>query len=101
LGVVLHELLTGQRLFTVRGRAPLEARRGPIAPPSALRREVPEALDAVVLRALAREPKDRFTWAFELRDALLPHAEKDARLALGRVMEAAFPEELALWRTRV
>ncbi|MBK8994144.1 MAG: serine/threonine protein kinase [Myxococcales bacterium] len=72
LGVVLHELLTGRRLFKRETEpqtllAVVEAR---IPPPSELSPELPHALDAVVTRALRREPKERYSSAAELGGAL-------------------------------
>jgi tRNA A-37 threonylcarbamoyl transferase component Bud32 len=66
LGVVLYELLVGRRPFVA---DKLEALIGKIqqeepAPPSALRRELPRDIDAVVLRALSKDPSQRYgTWA--------------------------------------
>jgi serine/threonine protein kinase len=99
LGAVLHEALTGARLFTGPSeRAVMERVRAcAVAPPSAVNPAVPRALDAVVLRALAREPEDRFAWASELRDALAPFtrgAPPDDGGALARAMAEAFPDEL-------
>ncbi len=51
-GVVLYEMLTGYN--------PFDAHGGPILPPSTFNRELPSALDTVVLRALAARPEDRF-----------------------------------------
>ncbi len=51
-GVVLYEMLTGYN--------PFDAQGGPILPPSTFNRELPSALDTVVLRALAARPEDRF-----------------------------------------
>ncbi len=90
LGVVLHEALTGARLFDPRGGPPAEARHRPVPPPSSLRPGVPPALDAVVLRALAVERAERPAWAGELRDALRPHAAPGARAALAALMEEWF-----------
>ncbi|MCU0677022.1 MAG: serine/threonine protein kinase, partial [Myxococcota bacterium] len=72
LGVCLWEALTGARLYK-RGsqfdtfRAILEE-----PPPSVreLRPELPEELDAIVKRALAKEPSDRFASASEMQEAL-------------------------------
>jgi serine/threonine protein kinase len=75
-GVVLHELFTGQALF--RGADPIEVaeqvRRMPIAPPSSVRRDLPRAIDAVVLRALERAPEARWASAGDLLRALVEAA---------------------------
>jgi serine/threonine protein kinase len=66
LGVVLYELLTGRRPFIAEN---LEALIGTITqaeavPPSELRPVLPRDIDAVVLRALKKEPAQRYgTWA--------------------------------------
>ncbi len=80
LGIVLHEMLAGVRLFTGPSELAVmeKVRAAQVRPPSALNPAVPRALDAVVLRALAREPEARFAWASELRDALAPFAETGA-----------------------
>jgi serine/threonine-protein kinase len=72
LGVVLHELLVGRRLFvadcdreTLRRVAEL-----PVPPPSRANPRVSAKLDEIVLRALSREPGRRFTSANRLADAL-------------------------------
>jgi serine/threonine-protein kinase len=61
-GVVLYELLTGQVPFT--GETPVEIAMKHLGetpePPSDHRPEVPDDLDLVVLRALAKEPVDRY-----------------------------------------
>jgi serine/threonine-protein kinase len=72
LGVVLWEMLVGQRLFS--GENEFQTVRNvltmPVPPPSSKRAEVPAALDAVVLRALERDPARRFASARDLADAL-------------------------------
>ncbi len=99
LGVVLHEMLTGARLFTGPSELAVmeRVRACEVRAPSAANRAVAPALDAVVSRALAREPADRFAWASELRDALLPFTRGAAPgdpEPLARAMASAFPEEL-------
>jgi serine/threonine-protein kinase len=68
VGIVLYELLTGQLPFT--GETPLEIAMKHLSeipkPPSAIRPEVPPDLDMVVLRALAKDPADRFESAEEM-----------------------------------
>jgi eukaryotic-like serine/threonine-protein kinase len=61
-GIVLYELLTASVPFT--GETPVEIAMKHLSEipdaPSELRREVPDDLDLVVLRALAKEPADRY-----------------------------------------
>jgi eukaryotic-like serine/threonine-protein kinase len=72
VGVMLYEALTGQVPFegdsavTVAMKQVSERPR----PPSELNPEVPRALDAVVLRALAKDPANRFASADEFLHAL-------------------------------
>jgi serine/threonine-protein kinase len=102
LGAVLHELLTGQRLF--HGPSDLavleRVRAAQVRPPSERNPAVPPALDAVVLQALAREPAGRHPWASDLAEALQPLADPDGRAALARELAARFPVELAEERAR-
>jgi serine/threonine-protein kinase len=75
LGTVLWEMLAGEKLFTGPSELALleRVRSAEVPPPSQLNPSVLPGLDAVVLRALAREPEDRWAWASELRDALVPY----------------------------
>jgi beta-lactam-binding protein with PASTA domain/predicted Ser/Thr protein kinase len=72
VGVVLFELLTGKLPFS--GETPLEIAMKHLSEipkaPSALRPEVPSDLDMVVLRALAKDPEDRFQTAEEMEREL-------------------------------
>jgi serine/threonine protein kinase len=72
VGVIAWELLTGRRLF--RRDNDLDTLRaitdGEIPRPSEVRAGLPEELDAVVLRALSRDPDERFSTARELGKAL-------------------------------
>jgi serine/threonine-protein kinase len=64
-GVVLWELLTG--------RAPAFAEREKPPAPSSLRSDLPPALDAVVLQALAADPNERIASAELLQAAIEAH----------------------------
>ena len=68
LGIVLYEMLTGKVPFT--GDAPVEIAMKHLSaipePPSTLRPEVPHELDAVVMRALAKDPDQRYRSAEEM-----------------------------------
>ncbi len=72
LGIVLHEMLTGQRLFKAENEfTTLERVRSAEVPaPSAVKSGVPQELDAIVLKALAKNPDDRYATGQTLEDAL-------------------------------
>ena len=78
-GCLLYELLTGRQPHV--GETPVAVAYRHVheepRPPSRLRSELPPQIDAIVLRALAKEPCDRFTSAAEMRAALSgqPHTE--------------------------
>ncbi len=86
LGVVLYQCVTGRRPFE--GSSLFETfeqiMRGPIAPPGATAPGVPPGFDAVVLRALQRDPGQRFASVRDLGAALIPFASPRAQAAWGR-----------------
>ncbi|MBA2569117.1 MAG: Stk1 family PASTA domain-containing Ser/Thr kinase [Actinobacteria bacterium] len=77
IGVVLYEMLTGSVPFT--GDSPVEIAMKHLSdtprPPSSIRPEIPPDLDMVVLRALAKNPDDRFQTAEEMDAELARIAE--------------------------
>lgn len=111
LGIVLHELLTGKRLF--RGEDDVSTLRNvatmKIAPPSRARRDVPRALERVVMRALERDPADRYQSAAamvrDLDEVVLASRLRVAEVAaFARAIEApviAASREPFLTTTRV
>jgi serine/threonine-protein kinase len=72
LGVILYELLTGQRPFAAKGREELSRQilTGEPARPHWRRPAVDSALEAIVLRCLAKEPARRYVSAAALADDL-------------------------------
>lgn len=72
LGVVLYELLTGQQPF--RADTPLAVVlkhvSEPLAPPRTVKADIPEPLERVVLKAMAKEPAQRYQSASEMEQAL-------------------------------
>jgi serine/threonine-protein kinase len=76
LGATLYELLTGWPLFEAKSvpeACALILRETPVAV-RARCGDIPEALDAVVMKALARDPGSRYQSAIEFAAALAPFA---------------------------
>jgi serine/threonine-protein kinase len=76
LGIVLYELLTVRRLF--KGDNDFLTMTsivlGHVPPPSKYRADLPEALEAILFKALENKPDDRYQTADELRRALAEFA---------------------------
>jgi len=72
LGCVLYEMLVGDPPFRGKSAAATVMRHvsGPVPRPSALRAEIPAELDDVVVRALAKDPAERFASGSDLARAL-------------------------------
>jgi serine/threonine protein kinase len=72
LGVVLYEMLAGRPPFTAESAIAVAAKHvgeAPI-PPSALDPSVPAGLEAVAMKALAKDPQLRYQSATEMRSAI-------------------------------
>lgn len=71
-GICLYELLTGHRLFSSETdyESMVRVRNVDIVPPRDVNPEISEELEAIVLRALAKNAEDRFPNAGELSEAL-------------------------------
>ncbi|MCO5170005.1 MAG: serine/threonine protein kinase, partial [Planctomycetes bacterium] len=94
LGATLYALLTGGPPYEAPSLVELMGRMtAPPPPPSTARPEVPAAVDAAVLRALAHDPAERHASAGALADAL---AECRRRTRGGGAPERRSPWPLAL-----
>ncbi len=73
-GVLLFEMLAGHRPFVEKNLVDLcrAITSSPPPPMKVFRRDVPRELEAVVLRALAKDPGARFSCAREMLEALAP-----------------------------
>jgi serine/threonine protein kinase len=90
LGTIFYELLTSKRLFHAdTDFKTVEAIRDAIVPPFDATAEVPSEVQAILLKALARERSDRWQSAAEMRDALK-----------ALQVEAASSDALATWMRR-
>ena len=79
-GVVLYELVTGKVPFTGETAVEIAMKHLSHVPetPSAIRSEIPHDLDLVILRALAKDPADRYRSAAEMDRDLELVARGDA-----------------------
>ena len=73
LGVVLYQMATGHLPFEGQSNAELFAGilKSAPAPPSLRNPQLPASLDAIILRALEKDPARRFATAAELRETLM------------------------------
>ena len=73
VGVIAHELLTARPLFASKNeyQTLLKVQRGDIMPPSTFNQTCPPEVDAIVWKALSRDPDQRFSTAGEMREELL------------------------------
>jgi serine/threonine protein kinase len=72
LGVVLYEMLTGELPYSAEDPVALAMKHVNESPPSPreAKPEVPEALDTLTMKLLAKKPEDRYASAAELADDL-------------------------------
>jgi serine/threonine-protein kinase len=100
LGVILHELLTGRRLF--KKPSPYETYQAVIEcavePPSRIDPTLDPALDPIVMRAVAKTKEQRYATAEELGDTLLGYMHQRGISSgpgdVGRCFEASFGQDI-------
>ena len=67
LGVILYEMVTGQVPFEAETPLAIILKHvsDPLPPPSLIKKDISQTLEQVILKALAKDPEDRFTTAAE------------------------------------
>jgi hypothetical protein len=99
IGIVLWEMLAGRRLFAGEGEFAILKKivDGIVDRPSLYRHDIPPQLEAIVLRALRREPGERQQTARELQRDLESWARVErihlSKKELGEYMAELFPVE--------
>ena len=99
-GVVLYELCTGERLFTGGSDFSVleKVQLAKVTKPSLIAPNLPLKLERVILKALAREPEDRYQHAADLSADLtrfLLEAPNLSRDQVAAFMKATFPDDNA------
>ncbi|WAM28361.1 protein kinase domain-containing protein [Myxococcus sp. NMCA1] len=107
LGVSLYEALTHVRPFSRENDlAVLNALlQGELKPPRELRPDLPEELEAILLKAMAFKPEDRYPTAEAFADALetflSEHLSGSGAMPLGAFLKGHFGEERFTERSRI
>jgi serine/threonine protein kinase len=103
-GIVLWEALTGRSLFRRNDDAATISAvlSGVIPPPSTVNRALPRGLDAIVMKALQRNPDTRYPTAADFAEALERLAIAGATTrAVGEYVQSSFEAGLAERRERI
>ncbi len=110
LGVLLYKLCTGHLPFDADTpyAVILKHITAPLPPPRTVRPDLPEAVERVILKAMSKEPADRYQTAGEMGRAIQAAVESDLivpphhrRNVLRRVFSAAgrlFSPHLTFWQ---
>src|SRR5207302_1192963 len=107
IGVCLYEMLTGERLFVGDSDFSVleKVRKAEVLPPSTYNKRVPEPLEKIVLKALAKDVDERYQYANELGDDLQRFLiTSDAifsRKDLMQYMKSTFAEEVEREKQRI
>ena len=96
-GIVLWECLTLRRLFvSENNQATMQSvLMADVPPPSSFDPSLPKGLDRIVLKALARRPKDRFQTADDFAVALVSLVGRASRSSVGQWVAATASQSLA------
>lgn len=79
LGIVLYEMVTGRTPFRAETPPALYVKHllDPLPPPSALQPSLPEAVEKVILKSLAKDREERYTSAAEMAAAIKRAVDTD------------------------
>ncbi len=104
LGVVFYEMLTGEVPFTAESATALMLKQAENPPPplSSFRRDLPEAVELVVLKALAKNPEMRYQSAAEFVNDLnraTNNAAGAETIAVSNFADVSANPNNNLWKT--
>ena len=99
LGVVLYEMLCGKRAFQAKSDFALleKVRKVQIAPPRQVNPQIPQELEQIIMKALAKNRDERYRWASDLSQDLqrflLMNGKPPSRYELAEFLKIIFPTE--------
>jgi serine/threonine protein kinase len=104
LGIIFYEMLTGEVPFTADTPLDLMLKHSQVPPPplAAFREDIPEEVEEIIIRALAKNPDMRYqnvaALAEDLGDAL-NDSEDDGTLVIPKVAAVGADKQNNLWKT--
>ncbi|HEX4621327.1 MAG TPA: protein kinase, partial [Myxococcaceae bacterium] len=107
IGICLYEMLTGERLFVGDSDFSVleKVRKAEVTPPSHFNKRVPEALEKIVLKALAKDVEERYQYASEVADDLqrflITSDSIFSRKDLMQYMKSTFAEDVEREKLRM
>ena len=107
IGVCLYEMLTGERLFVGDSDFSVleKVRKVEVLPPSHFNRKIPDALEKIVMKSLAKDVDERYSYASELgedlRKFLYTSGYSFGRKDLAAFMKATFAEDVDKEKSRL
>jgi serine/threonine protein kinase len=106
-GIILHEMLTGRRLFKTKSELQTleKIKSVDIEPPNAINVNVPARLNEIVMKALARDPADRYpdckAIQADLLDYMYPATPDLTHESFVHFLHELFAEEMQEERDRL
>lgn len=100
VGILLYEMLSGTRLF--KGENELstleKVREAKVEPPTSLNPEISKELEAIILKALAKDPNDRYQTAAEMEAAIetymISQGHSLSPISLSQYLHQLFQQEI-------
>lgn len=93
LGIVLYEMVTGRTPFRAETPPALFVKHllDPLPPPSSLKADIPQPVEKVILKSLAKDPDERYNSAAEMAEAIQRAVDFDPS-ATSAAAAAAVPD---------